>query len=236
MYAILPDEPMQRLVLFDIDGTLLMGNQQGKSALMQAVAPAPFNREHRISGKTDLQFIFECLEPHYGEHELTRRLPDLFDCYIAYLRESYITDNRVRLLPGVRDLLNALESHRSVCLIGLLTGNIQRGAQIKLGAVGLSDYFTLGAFGEDGRYRRQLPPVAVDRALRHCGVHFRNRDVIILGDTTNDIDCGRPLNARTIAVASGFDSHADLAAEKPDFLFHDFQDTDAVLRAILDPL
>jgi phosphoglycolate phosphatase-like HAD superfamily hydrolase len=138
----------------------------------------------------------------------------------------------VRELPGVRALLERLASDRRVVL-GLLTGNIERGARVKLGNAALSDFFPFGAFGSDAARREDLPPIAVERASRFAGHHFRGRDVVIIGDSIHDVRCGVPHAATTIAIASGKTAAETLLAENPDHLFASAEEHEALLAAII---
>ena len=221
-----------RVILFDIDGTILRGNGEGKSAMLEAmrrVAQKPFNEDNAIQGKTDLQFLHECLDPELGAENVRKIAPQIFEQYEQLLGASYIPGADIRLLPGVVPLLDAL-AIRDDCVIGLLTGNIRRGARIKLGLFSLFERFGIGAFGEDGRHREELPPVALERARTHTGLgEIQGSALVIIGDTINDVRCGRPIGARTLAVATGFDSPDNLKREYPDAFFDDLSDTGAVL-------
>jgi phosphoglycolate phosphatase-like HAD superfamily hydrolase len=128
-----------------------------------------------------------------------------------------------------------LHSHPDV-LLGLLTGNFEEGARIKLEVHSLNKYFGFGAFGDGARQRSDLPQRAVDAAKHHKGHHFTEKEIVIIGDTPNDIHCGRHLRVRTIAVATGPFTMEQLAAEKPDFVFPNLGDKAKVIPAILEPL
>jgi len=233
-----------KLVLFDIDGTLLRGSGQGKRSLLAAIdehVDAAYERERAISGKTDLQFLHEVLGPFYPTEELERELiPRILRRYPEILQKTYDEtrereNGAVRMLPGIPALLDAVaeaEANNQI-LPGLLTGNIEAGARIKLGVFGLMRYFRLGAYGHEGRFRRELPGVAAAKAKALIGREFAGEDIVILGDTENDVDCGRDLGARAIAVATGWSAYEALEREQPHFLFADFSDTSAVMDAIL---
>jgi phosphoglycolate phosphatase-like HAD superfamily hydrolase len=142
----------------------------------------------------------------------------------------------MRLLPGVRELLAALEPHERAgrALVGLLTGNLEGGAALKLGAVGLDPArFAVGAYGSDSARRPDLPAIAAERAASRTGKRFRGADIVIVGDTPDDIACGRPIGARVVAVATGFFSVAQLQAAGAAHVFEHLTDTAAVTGALL---
>ena len=243
-----------KLLLFDIDGTLLRGQGRGQLALTEAMqaataaagfsvqvtpaaaAPdAPRLSPKNIAGKTDLQYVYENLAPLIGDEHVAPLLPAIFAEHTARLRRYFRIEDGVVLLPGVREILAAVrERYESAaqCLPAVLTGNIQAGAQIKLGLFGLESFFLFGAFGDEGRVRRALPPVAVQKARKFSGRDFVGHDIVIIGDTPNDIDCGRPLGARTIALTTGPYSRAELESHAPDFILDSLTNTEQVLDAI----
>ncbi len=117
--------------------------------------------------------------------------------------------------------------------LGLLTGNLERGARLKLAPPDYNRYFPFGAFGSDSADRYTLPPVAVERALAHTGRRFSGKSIVIVGDSVHDVACGRDLGVRSVAVATGITSVERLGAEGPDALLADFSDTGRALEAIL---
>ena len=227
---------MRRLVLFDIDGTLITDGGAARGAYHAALA-AVYCYEgdlarYDFSGRTDPQITSMVLRDFGLSDDVIRpRLPDLWNAYLAGLAVN-ATPERVRELPGIRRLLDALHAHSDV-LLGLLTGNIERGARIKLDPPGLNRYFAFGAFGSDSADRSALPPVAVERASRIDGHQFRGRDVVIIGDSIYDVRCGVPHDATTIAIASGKTSSGRLRAENPHYFFESAEDTEALVDAIL---
>jgi phosphoglycolate phosphatase-like HAD superfamily hydrolase len=217
-----------RLVLFDIDGTLLTTGRAARDAFGAALAEVyGFDGDlgrYDFSGRTDPQIAAMILEDA-GLLDETR-FPELWEHYLGGLARN--VPGQARVLAGIRELLDALVQEEGVTL-ALLTGNLERGARLKLGAAGLNDYFPFGAFGSDSARREELPPIAVARA----GREFHGRDVVIIGDSIYDVRCGVPHGARTIAIASGKTPRALLAAENPDYLFDSAEDLQAVLGAIL---
>jgi phosphoglycolate phosphatase-like HAD superfamily hydrolase len=185
-----------------------------------------------FSGRTDPQITSMVLgDAGLSPAEIDAKLPELWDVYLAGLARN-ATPQRVRVLPGMRPLVEALAAREDV-LLALLTGNIEPGARLKLGAPALNQYFPFGAFGSDSADREELPPIAVARASALHGHRFAGRDVVILGDSIYDVRCGVPHDATTIAIASGRTSAETLRAEHPHFFFDDAEDWERVLRAVV---
>ena len=227
---------MRRLVLFDIDGTLITDGGAARDSFSTALGQVYGYRDdvgrYDFSGRTDPQIAFMVLrDAGIGEDEIAEKLPLLWEAYLAGL-ERNVTDGRVRALPGIAELVEELSQHEDVTL-GLLTGNLERGARLKLAPAGLNRYFPFGAFGSDSAKREELPPIAVERASRIDGHRFHGEDVVIIGDSIYDVRCGVPHGATTIAVASGKTSAETLRAEKPRHLFESAEDLGGMLKAIL---
>jgi len=226
----------ERLVLFDIDGTLLHSGGAGREAIrrtLEAVyGTAGPIEDIPFAGRTDLQNFYALLEAAgLSEEEIEAGLPRVLQMYPQHLQEV-IGGYRVRVCPGVEELLERLAA-RPELEVALLTGNLKAAAWIKLRAAGLERFFQWGAFGSDARNRTDLPAVAVKRAYRRTGRLFVGKEIVVVGDTPADIKCGRALDVRSIAVATGPYSLEDLRAWDPDFAFQDFTDAEAVLEAIL---
>jgi phosphoglycolate phosphatase len=224
-----------RLVLFDIDGTLIHDGGAARESFTVAIAETYGYRgelrRYDFSGRTDPQIAHMVLrDAGFAADEIEQRLPRLWEIYVAELARH--APARVRELPGIRELLNALRADDRATL-GLLTGNIEPGARLKLDAAGLNEYFPFGAFGSDSPHREELPPIAIERAADFCGHRFRGRDVVIVGDSIYDIRCGAPHAATTIAIASGKTPAEKLRAENPHHIFTSAEEHDALLEAIL---
>ena len=187
--------------------------------------------DHPFAGKTDPQIAREVLgAAGIAEREIEAGLPALFDAYLTRLHLGLgAEEDAPRVLPGVVKLLDALDGHGRVVL-GLLTGNLARGAELKLEAAGLDGRFAFGAYGSDSAHRPDLPSFAVARA-RASGV--RVESLVVVGDTPLDVACGRAAGARTVAVATGGFGVADLTACGADVVLRDFEDTTRTLAALL---
>jgi phosphoglycolate phosphatase-like HAD superfamily hydrolase len=225
---------LRKLVLFDIDGTLITDGGAAREAFAAALADVYDFREqlrgYDFSGRTDPQIAHMVLhDAGFSDQEIDARAIDLWEHYVSALARN--VDGRVRELPGIRPLLDALRNDERITL-GLLTGNIEPGARLKLGPPSLNDYFPFGAFGSDSARREELPPIAIERAAMFGGRRFAGRDVVIIGDSIWDIRCGVPHAAMTIAIASGKTSADKLRAENPDHFFESAEDL-ALLTAIL---
>jgi phosphoglycolate phosphatase len=221
---------MRRLILFDIDGTLLNTNGAARRAferaLVEVYGTAGPLATHPFDGKTDPQIARELLKlAGLNDAAIDSRVTALWDVYLRELAiEMAEPDHTTTLYPGVPALLAALQQNGDVCL-ALLTGNIARGARLKLESAGISEFFPFGAFGSDCEQRDGLPAVAVERARQHTGRGFQGHEVVIIGDTPNDVTCGHALGVFTLAVATGRHSRADLLAAGAHMALADLGDT-----------
>lgn len=227
-----------RLVLFDIDGTILLTDGAGKRAVHRAlieVFGTTGPDSHRFDGKTDPQIVRELMRmAGHGDEHIDAHMAPLFDRYLVYLEEELrLGVEGVRLMPGVSDLLDALDALDGV-ILGLLTGNLEAGARAKLRSASVDpDRFVVGAYGSDHEARGELPAVAQRRVRERLGVDIAGGDVVVIGDTPADIHCGRSIGARAIAVATGHYSVAELEEHAPAAVFSDLSATAEVVRAIL---
>jgi len=225
-----------RLYLFDIDGTLVYAHRAGHTCLIQAMtalfgtAGTPDGYDWR--GKTDPQIVVDLLRGALVPEPIIRaRLDECFARYARCLEGVVDAGHPVDVYPGIRPLLEAL-STRDDALVGLLTGNVEPGARLKLKPTGLLPFFRLGAYGSDDIDRRNLPAIARARAQALAGRPIPFSDILIIGDTPLDIDCARAAGAVAVAVATGQHSLEELSAHSPDLLFPDFSDTAAALRLL----
>jgi phosphoglycolate phosphatase len=218
----------RRLILWDIDSTLVNTGSAGLHALVRATQER-FGSDNlqgvEIAGRTDRAIAHQILEK-YGAAVTDDDVALFLDRYVALLPEELPRRNG-RVLPGVQQLLERLSAQPDKTL-GLLTGNLQRGAQLKLAHYHLWRFFPFGAFADDHHDRNALGPCALTRAVAHAGFQFQPAEVDVIGDTGHDIACGKAFGARTVAVATGSWSREQLAEYKPDFLFDDLGNVDEV--------
>jgi phosphoglycolate phosphatase-like HAD superfamily hydrolase len=227
----------KKLVLLDIDGTILNSSGTGRMA-MEAALTKVFGTAgadgYHYDGKTDKQIVRESMRlAGIDEATIDARMDDAIAAYLDGLRALLGSGTRnVRLFEGVSALIDAIDA-REDAILGLLTGNVEDGARLKLGSVGIPmDKFHVNAFGSDHETRGELPAIAHRRMCDAFGVTLDGRDVIVIGDTPADIDCGRGIGARAIAVATGRYSVDELRAHDPFAAFETLGDTAAVLAAI----
>ena len=223
----------RRLLLFDIDGTLISSGGAGEAALKDAMLSRFAVEEDLdgiiLAGATDGRIARELLEKH-SISVSPENVSALLDTYLGHLTER-IGRHDGRLLPGIVSLLKVL-SERTDVVLALLTGNVSRGAKIKLTHYGVWDFFEFGAFADDHHDRNELGKFARVRALERHGEDFPPSRIYVIGDTPKDIECGRAIGACTVAIATGHYSSAELRDHAPDFLFEDLSDTERVVELL----
>jgi len=230
-----------RILLWDLDGTLVRGQRYGVfkdytvPMLKRVFGTAGSLGAMMVSGMTDLQIVEEALRSEgITREQIFARKDELLSCYIEEMRRA--TGNGAHLvsaMPGGREVLQRVAEHPRY-LSALLTGNIEPAAHLKLELAGLSEFFTLpGAFGDSSFDRRDLPAIAAQRINEHLGANLRPEQFIVIGDTPNDIACARHFGARVLAVATGrMHSQEDLLAYGPDALLPDLLDAELVIRTL----
>ncbi len=230
---------MKRLLLFDIDCTLLRTDGAGMAALSLALSEV-LGQPPRLSqvppdGQTDPNIVAAMLREaglpparwNALEREILQIYPELLRDELERRRE------RSRLEPGVRELLAACAAHPQLHL-GVLTGNIQSTARLKLDLFDLNGYFPIGAFGCDCADRNRLGPVALERARRYYGLDFTPQETWLIGDTDRDIRAARAVGAKILAVATGGHSQAALEEHLPDLCLPDLSETERVMQVFLE--
>ena len=227
---------MRKLVLFDIDGTLVLTGGAGLRAMNHAVEETLGHADALngipLAGRTDWSILLDAVRKAGREID---------DELLRTLRERYVANLAVEIqhpgkgtkavMPGVRELLDELDVRDDV-FVGLLTGNFEEGARIKLGYFDLWRYFACGAFGGDAADRNALVPFAVERA-QQCGLpQIATADVLVVGDTPHDVACAHAAGAIPVAVATGGYTVEQLRSSGSEIVFEDLSDT----RACLDLL
>lgn len=228
------------LVLFDIDGTLIDTFGAGRRSLEHAFRHvfgldriAEVAAQVRFEGKTDPIIIGEmAAAAGVAEADVHARAAEMREAYLAALQEELSrVDSRRRVRPGVEPLLRDLTAREDVHL-GLITGNIERGARMKLEPFGLLSYFRGGGFSSDHPQRAEIARIAREKMTAACGVAFEASRVFVIGDTDHDVLCAKANGFRSIAVPSGWVSAERIEAARPDVLLPDLANLSRVLAAL----
>jgi phosphoglycolate phosphatase len=223
----------KRLLLFDIDGTLIdsggAGIQSLKDVLREQFGISDDLHGVEIAGKTDTGIVHQILRKQNMtvNEETTATFLDL---YLKFLARE-LPRRSGTILPGVRELLLRLQA-RPQNVLGLLTGNVERGAKLKLTHYGLWDFFEFGAFADDHHDRNELGQFAQQRAREKHAIDFAAAEIDVIGDTPHDIACGKAIGARTIAVATGSFTREQLAEYVPDRIVDDFSNVGALITEL----
>jgi phosphoglycolate phosphatase-like HAD superfamily hydrolase len=230
-----------RILLWDIDGTLMRSTRAGSfkdytiPMLEEVFGTAGRLPEMKVSGMTDLQIVGEALKHEGFTHEHIReRVHELRESYMKAMHKFTGNGEEVfELLPGVRQALQAVADHPRYHS-GLLTGNIEPAAYLKMELLGLAGFFDVpGAFGDESHDRRDLPALAAERIRKHLGFDLAPAQFIIIGDTPNDIECARHFGARSVALGTGrFYSTEQLLDCSPDAFIPDLADTQLFLDTL----
>ena len=222
-----------KLLLFDVDGTLIHSGGAGRRAMLRAFEEIygveDGFKDISMYGKTDPLILKEALTNHMLEwhREDEERFKSL---YLQFLRGGiHAPHPQRRIMPGTVALLDEVSKKQSL-IRGLLTGNWKEGAEIKLGFFKLNHYFELGAYADDSEIREELVPIAVRRCEERKGIRLKPENVYVIGDTPLDIQCAKPFGAKTVVVATGIHTKDELLAEHPDHFFPDLSRTEEILR------
>jgi phosphoglycolate phosphatase-like HAD superfamily hydrolase len=222
-----------KFILFDIDGTLLDSGGAGTRSLNLAFeeifAVKDAFRSISMAGKTDMQILKEGFVLHNIDCS-NGYMPEFFRSYTKHLREN-IGNSSGHIKPGIREALRELQTQKG-CVLGLLTGNIEAGARIKLDCFGINSYFNVGAFGNDDEDRDRLLPIAVDKLYKQNSMQVSFRECVVIGDTPRDVSCSKPYGAFSLAVATGPYSAEALSDAGADVVFEDLSDTAAFMSVI----
>lgn len=219
-----------KLLLFDIDGTIITSGGAGERALKCSLRDQ-FGIEDdlktiEIAGRTDSGIVRQICRK-FGLQETPENFTKFLDGYLHHLADL-LPKTEGRLLPGIIPLLEALKPRPDIVL-GLLTGNLERGAELKLKHYAVWHYFEFGAFADDHHDRNELGRFACSRALERRGVEYPPERIYVLGDTPHDITCARAFGAKAVAIATGNFTREQLAQHNPDYLFDDLSDLNAVI-------
>lgn len=213
------------VVLFDIDGTLLrtqgMGRAATRIAMLEIFGSCGTIEKLHFGGKTDWGILYEVLA---GEGHTVESIGAALAHYENALERAMavvLDQFEMWVLPGALESVHVLRQ-REDTLLGIITGNVARTANLKLKAIGFDPaWFPIGAYGSESIYRNDLPPLALERAIAHLGRELLPTQMTIIGDTPADIACAQAVGARSVAVCTGFASRDELVAMQPDLLLDD---------------
>jgi phosphoglycolate phosphatase len=214
---------MTRLVLFDIDGTLVHTGHAGTQAFAKTVA-TEFDLHHgaekmKFAGRTDVSLVREFFKIH-GLPETPEHFSQFFERYVFWL-DHILAHSNGSVCKGVREFIRDLQALPQPPMLGLLTGNIRLGAELKLRRYDLWEIFHVGAFADDNEDRNQIAVAALERGRRVLGKNLQPQEIIVVGDTPFDIRCGKFIGAKVLAVATGGAKLDELKNHKPDWLVQD---------------
>ena len=238
-YSYTSPHPLQfdasmKLLLFDIDGTLLTANGTGRTSIEAALSQQfgqPITTDGvTFSGRTDPQIMAEVLRAN----DIAPTAAHVETALATYQERAHaaLSPDTVSVLPGVAALVDSLRQREDVQL-GIVTGNVKCMAYRKLEAARLDALFPFGAFGSDHADRNRLPPLAIDRAAAHTGRRFEGTDVVVIGDTARDIECGARVGAFVVGVCTGHYTRDDLAPHGPDLLLDDLRDRNGFVEQVV---
>lgn len=218
---------VKRLILYDIDGTLLrtrgVGRDATKRAMMDVFGTCSTIDTHYFGGKTDWFTLTELLEEHgFDSDTIKGHIPAFEQAAAKYMQEAFdLAPERVYALPGAVDVVHHTRNHEDT-VIGIVTGNASVTAPVKLKGAGYDPlWFVANAYGSESMDRNELPPMALARAIEHSGWDIYPENVYVIGDTLADIECARALGAVAVSVLTGSGKREELEAAGPDYLLED---------------
>jgi len=225
--------PVNWLILFDIDCTLLWtggaGRESTRRSMLEIFGRVGALDQHNFGGKTDWQTLYELLAPDGISHEAIAEAMPAYAAAMGRHLAAIIHEYPVRPCPGALPLVTNLRQRDDV-LLGLITGNVHTAAHVKLRAAGFDPHwFPVGAFGDEAHERNDLTPLAYDRASAWLGQRLPPERVIVIGDTPMDVACARAIDAVAVAVSTGFGDRAELISAQPDYLFDDISQVSQLL-------
>lgn len=223
-----------KFVLFDIDGTLIDSGGAGTKSLNLAFEEM-FSiqdafKSITMAGKTDIQIVKEGLRKHQIDPG-NGIIPRFCDIYIKHLKQNMHVSSG-SLKPGIQEVVSEFHAHKDI-ILGLLTGNIEQGARLKLDLFDLNRFFEIGAFGSDHEDRNSLLPVAMYKLEEHRFLKIAPEDCVVIGDTPRDVDCTKPYGAFSVAVATGPYSFASLSDAGADLVLRDLTDINGILQILM---
>lgn len=223
-----------KLILFDVDGTLIKGSMvhlESPFVAIEKIFGINIERWATQEGGTDKKDVMEIAKRNnINLSEVESKLEKIYNEMVRYFEENVDKDERVVLLPGVKELLKKLSEKNYI--LGLLTGNVEEIAKIKMKKNGIDHFFEVGAFGGTTENRSELAPKAIKQTEKKFKIRIKKEDVIIVGDTPNDIKCAKDNGVKIIAVCTGRFKKEELEKLKPDYILDDLTDADKFLRIV----
>ncbi len=222
-----------KLLIWDIDGTLIDSMGSGRRAMDKTFLRL-YNIENafekvNMAGRLDWQIVSDAIKINQVKEN---NIENFLLQYGKILNDELKNNNCGQILPGIKDILESTLPNKNM-YHALGTGNCEQGARLKLSHLGLNTFFEIGGFGDDDLNRWQLIDKVINQAEKYYGVYFKNKDIYVIGDTPADIECGKILGVKSIAVATGAYKYDDLLKEKPDYIFRNFHSFSELLEVII---